>query len=331
METAVTGKPLISIVMSVKNGMPFLVETVDSILKQTFQEWELIAVDNASADGSADYLKEIAAKDVRIRTFFNATDQGMSGGLNRGIQEAKADWIARMDADDVMFPERLEKQWLFLTQNPDVKITSCRAVYIDEHGRAQGKTVAAITSREIFDKTVKANEAIGLLHPGVMMEKQAVLEMGGYRGQFWPAEDIDLWNRLAEKGYLILIQDEVLMAYRIHTQSNITKRFHESRLKYQWARECMWARRRGELEPDWETFMRNWNAVSAWEKLNRWRKHLAKFHYRQAGQMRMARHWLKAIIHLFEACILQPEYTLPRLWEQFACGKKMYNNTDLCH
>ncbi len=322
-ETSSTACPAVSIVMSVKNGMPFLSETVESILEQTEKSWELIAVDNVSEDGSAEYLEKMARQDPRIKLFKNQQDLGMSGGLNRGLEEASAEWIARMDADDVMMSERLERQLDFMDKNPDVKVSCCRGVYINEAGKEFGKTATDLFTREKFQWYMDNNEAIGLLHPGVIMHRETVLDLGGYRKAFWPAEDIDLWNRLSEAGHLILAQDEVLLKYRLHTQSNISAGFKKGRLKYEWARACMRARRKGgenakggEKEPSWDDFIETLNQAPLWERLNHWRKLNAKAFYREAGQAKLGGHVLSFGIKVMLACFLQPNYVFNRLRSQ---------------
>ncbi len=309
-------RPLVSIVMSVKNGMPFLPETVESIFAQTESSWELIAVDNVSEDGSTEYLEEMAEKDSRIKLFKNEQDLGMSGGLNKGLEEASADWVARMDADDVMMPNRLERQMAFVSENKDVKVSACRGRYINEAGNEFGKTAGNLFSRKKFQWYLDNNEAIGLLHPGVMMHRETVLNSGGYRKAFWPAEDIDLWNRLAEAGHLILIQDEVLLKYRLHTQSNISSGFKKGRLKYEWVRACMEARRAGEVEPSWDDFMDKLNQAPLWERFNHWRKLNAKGFYREAGQAKLAGRFIPFMGKVMLASLLQPDYVFNRLREQ---------------
>ncbi len=121
--------------MSVRNGMPYVEQTVQSILAQTCADFEFIVVDNASTDGSALAIEKIAQRDERITLLRNAQDLGMSGGLNRGLEVCSGRWIARMDADDIAQPDRFERQLEFLAANPDVKATSCLAYYIDETGK----------------------------------------------------------------------------------------------------------------------------------------------------------------------------------------------------
>ena len=124
-------RPGISVLMSVRNGVPYLESAIGSICSQTYRDWEFIIVDNASCDGTPQVIERFAQADPRIQFVQNQRDLGHSGGLNRGLELCRAPWIARMDADDVALPERLERQLVFVQQNPDVKTTSCLAHYID--------------------------------------------------------------------------------------------------------------------------------------------------------------------------------------------------------
>src|SRR3990167_10971452 len=108
-------KPKISVIMSVYNGMPFLKEAVASILKQTYRNFEFIIVDDGSRDKSWEYLKSL--KDTRIKLLKNGRNLGLAASLNKALKKAKGDFIARMDADDVSFPQRLETQIKFLEKN----------------------------------------------------------------------------------------------------------------------------------------------------------------------------------------------------------------------
>jgi glycosyltransferase involved in cell wall biosynthesis len=306
----------ISVLLSVRNGLPFVEQTVASILAQTFLDFEFVIVDNCSTDGSRDYLQQVAKTDPRIRLILNERDLGHSGGLNRGLEVCSAEWIARIDADDVALPNRLERQLAFVRQHPQVKVTSSLAYYINEKGQRKGKTVLELTTEKKFHDYMARNEVIGLLHPCVMMRKDVVLEAGGYREEYKGANDIDLWNRISERGHLILVQPEILMEYRIHSASISVGKFKEIRLKYEWVRACMTARRSGRAEPDWETFLLEWNNVSVWARINRQRKTLAKMYYRLGGENFIANKRIKGAGYFALSALLQPGYALRRLTGQ---------------
>jgi len=302
--------------MSMRNGMPFVDQTIRSIVSQTWSDWEMIVVDNASDDGSGDAVERVAHTEPRIRLLRNAADLGHSGGLNRGLAECRGFWIARIDADDVALPNRLERQLDFVKRHRDVKVTSCLAYYIDVTGNRVGKTHHDLTDRDAFARYMERNDPIGILHPGAFVETETLLAVGGYREEFGPANDIDLWCRIAERGGLILVQPEYLMEYRVHAGSISATSFLLARLKAQWARDCMRARRSGHVEPTWNTFVAGRRDAPWWRHLNRWRKTHAKRLYRQSGQNFVGRRRIRALVEMAAATVLEPTYTLLKLQEQ---------------
>ncbi len=312
-----TASPAISVLMSVRDGRPYLESAIESIRSQTYCDWEFIIVDNASSDGTPEIIHRIAQADPRIHFVENLRDLGHSGGLNRGLELCRAPWIARMDADDIASPNRLERQLAFVQANPDVKTISCLAHYIDSAGQRVGKTVTDLVTREAFTRYQKDRLCIGLLHPGALIERNLLTAIGGYRPEFGPANDIDLWCRISDHG-LILVQPEYLMEYRIHGASLSAQSFELARLKHLWARDCMIARRGGQPEPSWEAFLENRSNAPWPTRLNRWRKMHAKRLYRQAAQHRVGAKSARGLIEMSAAALLQPGYTIPRLRGQLS-------------
>jgi glycosyltransferase involved in cell wall biosynthesis len=305
----------VTVVIPAYNAAKHIVEAVESVLTQTHRDFSLIIVNDGSQDDTLSILNALAAQDPRIRVI-DQENQGIAGTLNRALREANTDWVLVMHADDIMLPNRIERQIHFIENNPDIKVFSCLAYYVSERGKQFGKTQSNLFSRDVFHWYVKNNEAIGLLHPGAVLHRETVLALGGYRQEFWPAEDIDLWNRLAEKGHLILVQPEVLMKYRIHTGSASTSRFMFTRMKYEWGRQCMLARRSGGTEPLWEEFTSSWSKLPWFKKLNRNRKIYAKSYYHEAGHDCLRGDYCRAFPKLAMALFFQPAYVLPRLKAQ---------------
>ncbi|MBV9227137.1 MAG: hypothetical protein JOY85_24135, partial [Acidobacteriaceae bacterium] len=158
--------------------------------------------------------------------------------------------------------------------------------------------------------------AIGILHPGAMMSRELLVKVGGYRGAFDPANDIDLWGRMADAGAIILVQPESLMKYRVHDGSISARSYSRNRLKYQWARDCMRARRRGNPEPGWEEYVAARERAPLWKRANRWRKTSARQLYRQSAQNYLARRFFSALWSILLAALLQPSYAVVRLLAQ---------------
>jgi glycosyltransferase involved in cell wall biosynthesis len=307
--------PLISVLMPVRNGMGYIGEAIDSIQAQTLIDWELVISDNASTDGTDGYVRRRAAEDPRIVFSRNDEDLGVAGNLNAGLALCRGEWIARMDADDRAMPNRLERQLAFMLQNRDVAVVSCLAYYINAAGDRMARTSHDLTSREAFWGYMQRNEVIGVLHPGAFMRREVLNGAGGYRAQFETAEDIDLWNRLAETGP-ILVQTEYLMEYRVHGSSQVARFFDAAHQKHLWAEECMLARRAGNPEPTWEQFLWRQRSRPLNERLTHSRIALGRRLYREAGECKINGRVISAALRFAGAVALRPAYSSGRLRSQ---------------
>ncbi|HEV2293538.1 MAG TPA: glycosyltransferase [Tepidisphaeraceae bacterium] len=203
--------------MSVFNGRRYLGEAIDSILAQTFRDFEFIIVDDGSTDGSLTILQEYARRDARIKVI-SRPNTGCWKASNDGIAASSGALIARMDADDVSVPERFEKQLSFLRQHPEVVAVGAQVLLIDADGEPL-RTMPhrrRLTHEEIDEGHLTGGGQV-LFHPTVMMRREAVEKVGLYRE--WPAGmDLDLFLRLAEIGRLANLP-EVLLKYRQHMGS----------------------------------------------------------------------------------------------------------------
>jgi glycosyltransferase involved in cell wall biosynthesis len=306
----------VSVVMPIYNGQDYLREAIGSVLAQTHHDFELVTINDGSTDDTPAILAEFAAADRRIRVV-SQPNGGGARARNRALQEARADWIVNLDHDDIMLPNRIERQLAFIAAHPDVKVFSCRAWYISAEGRIFGKTrCEPITTAEAFERHLAANRPIGLNHPAVAMHRPTILEVGGYRPAFEGAEDLDLWNRVAERGHLVLQQDEVLMKYRIHGTSVMASRTRQSWQKGEWAIACMAARRAGRPEPTRDDYVAALRAQPWWRRLQRERQLLARVNYRVAGFDIANRRWAPAVRHLLIAGASSPSYVAVRLANQ---------------
>ena len=207
--------PRFSIVLPVYNGEQYLREALASVRWQTLADWECICINDGSSDGSGEILEQFAAFDSRFR-IFHQPNAGIVASLNRGIREARAAWIARMDADDVALPERLAVQWEFVTKHPDTLVLSGHMVCIDAAGLPIGLRFGPTDHKQIEQHLLAGKNTIN--HPTVVMRRDVVIDVGMYRQQFEWVEDVDLWLRLARRGTLAAIP-HVLLKYRMHDRS----------------------------------------------------------------------------------------------------------------
>jgi glycosyltransferase involved in cell wall biosynthesis len=231
--------PAISVVMSVYNGDRFLRQAVDSVLSQSFADFEFLIADDGSRDRSLAILQDYAAKDGRIR-LVQQENRGLTRTLNALIQQARGELIARMDADDVCLPQRFALQVEFLRQHPEVVCVGGAQEWIDEAGRVLGHNPEAEDDAEIQCRLLRGWTAIN--HPSAMMRRSAVLQVGGYDETMTSAQDIDLWLKLGEIGRLANLPQTVLL-YRQHSYAISEHRQLEQIQRKREACERAWQRR----------------------------------------------------------------------------------------
>ena len=306
---------MVTILIPVHNSENFLREAIESVLMQTYTNFELLLINDGSTDSSLNIIRQYAKKDLRI-TFISHRRKGMAKTLNDGLHKAKYELIIRMDADDVMLPMRVKRQLDYMSDHKEITVASCLAYYINSKGKKIGKTYSDLKNYKVGQRYYKENKPIGLLHPGVIFRKKDIIDAGGYRSKFWPAEDIDLWNRLIEKGKKIVVMQEILLMYRIHISSAVTSSFFDSRMKYEWLRECMLLRRKGREEISWDEFFYNQNKLPLNIKLNNTRKRFSKYFYRSAGFSYSTGKNISFILRLTLAFLLQPICVLKKIARQ---------------
>ncbi len=201
----------ISVIMPVYNAEKFLLQAIDSILHQSFADFEFLICDDCSSDNSPAILQQAAAADARIKIFRNEKNSGVTCSLNRLLQEASAPLIARMDADDIAMPKRLELQFEFMQNHPATAVAGGDLEIIDENNNTLGMRYYSRSWQEIKKQMMCRSP---LAHPSVIMRKNVIDQLGGYLEQ--PGcEDYYLWLRIAENGYELANLPETLLRYRL--------------------------------------------------------------------------------------------------------------------
>lgn len=187
--------PNLTVLMPAYNAAPFIREAVDSVLNQTFRDFELLIVN----DGSSDQTKEIIESytDTRI-CLVNQENKGIAEALNSGLHRAQGEIIARFDADDICFPERLEKQLSFMEANPEYILTGSEAEYITENGQHLFHFKCPAYTNEEINKII--HHTCPFIHSSVMYRKNAVLKTGGYPVDAHNFEDHLLWIQMRGSG-----------------------------------------------------------------------------------------------------------------------------------
>lgn len=207
--------PKVTVLMSCYNAARWLDQAITSILDQTFKDFEFIIIDDGSTDETLKIINSYARNDDRI-VVISKDNTGLADSLNVGLQMARGEWIARLDADDVAFSTRLERQIGFLNNHREIVLLGSGCTLIDD----KGLIIKNFKYPSVHRKIVKKIEKMGspFPHSSVVFKKEIVQSIGGYRNCFNGAEDADLWLRIAEN-YTIACLPVPLIKLRKHSES----------------------------------------------------------------------------------------------------------------
>ncbi len=230
--------PRVSTIMSVYNARQFLDESIQGILSQTFKDFEFIIINDGSTDNSLNIIKNYAKQDKRIILIENKKNIGLTKSLNKGLRITRGKYIARIDADDIALPERLEKQYKYLEEHQDIFLIGGAALVIDKNEK-EIKKYKPIVNENKLKRLLKERNAI--YHPTIMFRNEGFL----YREKFYYSQDYDFYlEMLSEEKRLVNISD-FLIKYRMSSEAvsfsqrakqklfaNKAKEFYRQRLKY---------------------------------------------------------------------------------------------------
>lgn len=207
----------ISVLIPVLNGEKFIREALDSVLAQSLAS-EIIVIDNGSTDGTLEVIDHYVHIDPRVK-LLQCSEKGVSKALNTGLVNANGTLIARLDADDKMSLDRLEKQLKVMEENPDFALVSSQIFYMNSDGIEIGKSRYPVGNLTLLNHFVFRNP---VAHPSVMFRKDSAEKVGNYRTEFEGCEDLDLWIRILRHGKIFSMSD-FLTYYRVH-ENQITVR-----------------------------------------------------------------------------------------------------------
>lgn len=229
--------PKVSVVMSVYNGEEYLREAIESILNQTFEDFEFIVINDGSSDRTKDILESYSDPRIRI---FHQENMGLTRSLNNALVLAKGSYIARQDADDISLPHRFQVQKQFLDDNPDIGLIGASSTRIHSNGREIG-VVQFPTDNESLQKALLHYNPF--FHGSTMFRTDCINRVGYYRDFFACAQDYDLWLRISESTNLSNIPD-VLYSQRWHSKSITSSRLYSQLLFRDLAKDLAVQRRR---------------------------------------------------------------------------------------
>ena len=327
--------PRISVLMTVFNGGRFLAESVESILAQSFSDFEFVVVDDASTDGSVAVLESYASRDRRIRLFCNRGNSGQTACLNQGLGECRADWVARQDADDISHPERLAAQWPAIEKSPSLVLLGVNGWIINEAGGSAGMIYVPVEDAGIRWSLPFRNPFI---HTGVLFRR---LHADGspvrYDPGFRVCQDWELWSRLVGEGPVANLPER-LVAYR-HSGNSLSNNFSDTtRLENRAIVEKIWRQnfpgrdltvqeadllesfREGLAPGLWPAFQSFYaSARNTWPVSERTRTRQPEaMHMVQAAGALAGPAPLAAASEMMKAFSTDPAWTARTLWQRFA-------------
>lgn len=206
--------PKISVLLAVYNGEKSIQKTIASVLNQTYDDFEVVIIDDCSTDKTAEVVQSF--NDPRLVIVTNKTNRGQINSLNLGLAKAKGTYIARTDAGDISFPKRFERQVAYLDQHPEVVVVGTGAVRYDSRGRAID--VMRMPGDAVCMRTM-AVVTSPIIHISVMMRKETIIQVGGYHPDYYISADYHLWSRLLQRGFPLVNIPEVLVGYEVSPNS----------------------------------------------------------------------------------------------------------------
>lgn len=222
-------KLLLSVIMSIYNGERYLREAIDSILGQSFRDFELILIDDASTDSTYEIIKSY--QDERIVVIQNKKNLGLTKSLNIGLQNAKGTYIARMDADDISLPDRFEKQLRYMEKHRDVALLSCSYL---QFGKSSKKVIIKMNEMQLKGQLLFGS---ALPHPGFFFKRELFSCYHiAYNEKLRYAQDYDFQVRVSRK-FKIACLPEILIKYRSSEEQISEKKFYKQRACADWVRK----------------------------------------------------------------------------------------------
>ncbi len=298
-------EPRLSVLMTVYNGLPYVRSAVESILNQTFVDFQFVIVDDGSTDQTLEYLQGLA--DPRV-TVVARENGGTAAAANEGLSYCSGELLARMDADDEAIPTRFERQVQYLDQHPEIGLVGSYTWALGEC-RTGGVTPLPTDHEEIVDALMAGRHALS--HPTLMMRTDLLEEIGGY----WPYRLIDDWDMMLRMSETTLLANipEPLLRYRVHRGSLNGESMAKMRFSIDFARARSKSRREGLLEPELDRFEQGRDSQGSMERIASDALCYSLMNYRIAVAERNGpRPWL-VVPHLVLAGLSMPDLVVLRV------------------
>jgi len=304
---------MISVVMPAFNAEQFLAPAIESILGQTYRDFELVIVDDGSSDHTPDIARAYASQDGRVRLIAGQR-LGQARARNLGLAEAKNPWIAVMDADDIALPERLDMQLRMAAADPEVVVWGSAAYHVGVDGQVLSLFRSGPCSKDEFMAMRGRAEIIQVIHSTAFYRRDLALQIGGYDCGFSVAGDAEFFDRMALHG-CILSLPAPLLKYRLHGSSQTVVRFREQQRNARYVRDRQRRRLLGEPPITLAAFAEQLDQESAWNRFRRWQEDMEDLFYIEAGTAFGQHRPLQAAHYFLLSLLINPFFAIPKLWK----------------
>ena len=306
----------LSVIMSVKNGEKFLHKAIDSILNQTFKNFEFIIINNDSSDSTQEILENFLKKNSRIKILTNFNNETLYQARIKAIKEAKYEWCALMDADDECHPQRFEKQVDFInnTEFENLAVVSTYGKYINKNSTIVANFFSGPKDINQFKNIFSNNDSFAIIDPSSIIKKDIFFKIGGYLENNIAA-DLDFYYKIAEAGYLIQTIASPLYYYRIHGGGYSVKNTMKQCKATHFLNYNMRLRRSGKEEITEQQFNINfWNKASY--RIPRKILDYSKTYYKISTHSLVEKKIFTFFLNIILAFLFSPRYVLKKIYQQ---------------
>lgn len=306
----------LSVIMSVKNGEKFLHKAIDSVLNQTFKNFEFVIINNDSSDSTQEILENFIKKDSRIKILTNFNNETLYQARIKAIKEAKYEWCALMDADDECHPQRFQKQVDFInnTEFENLAVVSTYGKYINKNSTIVANFFSGPKDINQFKNIFSNNDSFAIIDPSSIIKKDIFFKIGGYLENNIAA-DLDFYYKIAEAGYLIQTIASPLYYYRIHGGGYGVKNTMKQCKATHLLNYNMRLRRSGKEEITEQQFNINfWNKASY--RIPRKILDYSKTYYKISTRSFIEKKIFTFFLNIILAFLFSPRYVLKKIYQQ---------------
>jgi glycosyltransferase involved in cell wall biosynthesis len=300
--------------MAVYNARQYLQPCIESVLRQSYPDFEFVIVDDGSTDGSDHIVEQFARQDPRIR-LYKQPNRGVSAARNLAVSHSRFQLLATMDADDIMLPSRLQRQLEFMQQHPDASVGCSYAQLIDRNGKVIGSSHTIVDVRRGREQR-NPHLFLEIVHPSTIIRKQALLDVGGYSDQFRVAVDRELWGRFVTAGHLIEVMPESLIQYRLHQSSVTAKDMFDHHFTCEFIDFNIVRRLNGEEQLTLSEFRALLKSKPAVARFGNLLASVSRVYYKKATRHFAEHHWLPSLGCLALAVSISPYRTTRRVLDR---------------